>query len=170
MISQVVFWPRTTKILISYCFLQHFCAVGTSGKTVFFTLFGFLSWAICKKHWFSLGFPMFFAHTWSSCSWSLKNREKKKKSKKKKKTLPVAIFENHWFSLGFPMFLCPIKFYKKLRRAKKNFFFFFGPHDNFMFYEKKKIVLRHKNSAKTHLLSSWVSWCDQIRTKPNFFF
>ena len=36
-------------------------------------LFHFLSWAIFKNHWFSFGFPMFFAHTWSSFSWSLKS-------------------------------------------------------------------------------------------------
>ena len=73
MICQVMFWSRTTKILISHCFLQQFWAVGTFGKTVFFRLFQFLSWAICKNHWFSLGFPMFFANTWSSFSWSLKS-------------------------------------------------------------------------------------------------
>ena len=73
MMSQSISCSRTTKILISYCFLLHFWAVGTSGKTVFLTLFHFLSWAIFKNHWFSFGFPMFFAHTWSSFSWSLKS-------------------------------------------------------------------------------------------------
>ena len=165
MISQVIFWSRTTKILISYCFLQHFWGPGTCGKTVFFWLFHFLSCAIFKNHWFSLGFPMFFVHTWSSFAWSLKNR-KNKKNAKKKITLPVAIFENHWFSLGFPMLLRPIKFFKNSRRAKQKKKMRVMKISCSM---KKKSVLSYKNSAETRLLSSWVSWCDQIPTKPKFY-
>ena len=90
-------------------------------------LFHFLSWAISRNNWFSLGFPMYFVHTWSSFSWSLKSflgHARRKywfhivfysifepwASLEKKWFLTLfhflswAIFKNHWFSLGFPMF------------------------------------------------------------------
>ena len=127
MISQVFFWRRTTKILISYCFGQHVWAVGASEKTDSFLLVYFLSWAIFKNHWFSLGFLVFVVHTWSSFSWSLKSFFGHARRKSwfhivfysifgavgtSEETvffrlfhfLSWAISKNHWFSLGFPMY------------------------------------------------------------------
>ena len=56
-------------IYLFTAFLSH----GTSGKSVFCRLFHFLSWAILKQNWFSLGAPMFCHQTWSSFSWSHKS-------------------------------------------------------------------------------------------------
>ena len=53
--------------------LTAFLSHGTSGKSVFCRLFHFLSWAILKQNWFSLGAPMFCHQTWSSFSWSHKS-------------------------------------------------------------------------------------------------
>ena len=127
MISQVIFWSGTTKILISYCFLQHFWVPGTCGKTVFFRLFHFDSWAIFKNHLFSLGFPMFFREYmififmisqvifWSRTTESWFHIVfysifepwaplEKTGCFRLFHFLSWAIFKNHWFSLGFPMF------------------------------------------------------------------
>ena len=43
----VMFWSCKRKILISYCFLQHFGAAGTSWNGFFLRLFLFFMWFFC---------------------------------------------------------------------------------------------------------------------------
>ena len=53
-----IFSSRTTKILISYCFLQHFGTVCTSEKLMFFYFFTFSRERLLNIISFSLGVPI----------------------------------------------------------------------------------------------------------------